>query len=86
MQSETPPDYPQLITHLETRLSVIADTELRKVNPELQLQQLQEVSEQINQWHTDHQSSIPAQLNHFLTNASLVKALEYLKSGSQKCK
>ena len=79
-------EYQVIITHLEQRLAIIANTELRDSAPDLQLKQLQDVSENISTWHEQHKKNIPAQLDHFLTNASLVKALEYLKSGAQKCK
>ncbi len=72
-------DYTTLEALLEQRLAVIADTELRETNPEKHLQQLQQVSEDIMRW-TDEAKGIPQQLNHFLKQSSLSKALDYLKS------
>lgn len=76
------PDYQQLGCDLQTRLDVIADTTLRDENPTEQLKQLQEVSERITAWHQQFRKDIPAQLNHFLQQQSLSKALDYLRSES----
>lgn len=72
------PDYTLLATLLQARLDTIANTQLRDTNPELQLKQLQEVSESIQNWHKQNRSEIPAQLRHFLTQSSLSKALDYI--------
>lgn len=72
------PDYSLLKSLLQKRLTTIADTELRDTDPALQLTQLQEVSESIQQWHSQNRDNIPSQLNHFLQQSSLSKALEYL--------
>lgn len=74
------PDYIALQTALSTRLEVISNTDLRDSDPELQLKQLQEVSELIMAWHKENKGYIPSQLNHFLQQCSLSKALDYLQS------
>lgn len=74
------PDYQTLADALQTRLDTIANTELRDSNPEEQLRLLQEVSEQIFAWHIENRGNIPAQLNHFLQQQSLTKALDLLKT------
>ena len=71
-------DYKTLQSLLEKRLNVIADTKLRDSNPTEQLKQLQEVSEKIMAW-TDSTKGIPQQLNHFLKQSSLNKALDFIK-------
>ena len=43
-------DYQKLQSLLEKRLEVIADSDLREVNPNEQLLQLQSVSEDIMRW------------------------------------
>ena len=68
------PDYPLLQTLLRRRLDVIGNSELRENDPQLQLSQLQEVSEAIQSWHAENRSSIPSRLNHFLQQSSLSKA------------
>lgn len=72
--------YQQLASQLQQRLDIIGDAELRVNDPDGQLRQLQEVSESIVAWHKENRGQIPAQLNHFLQQSSLSKALDYLKS------
>jgi len=80
-------NYEDLAALLKRRLDVIADHELRESNPAEQLRQLKEVSEGITAWHREHRDEISSQLSHFLTNASLVKALQYLESEERvKCR
>jgi len=74
------PDYANLQSLLTKRLEIIADTELRDKDPEQQLLQLQTTSESITQWHQDNRGNIPSQLNHFLQQSSLSKALDFLNS------
>jgi len=74
------PDYPTLRELLQLRLKIIADTDMRENQPEKQLQQLQDTSEKITAWQVENRSEIPAQLNHFLKQSSLTKALEYIES------
>lgn len=71
-------DYPKLQTLLELRLKVISDSDLRENNPEEQLYQLQNVSEDIMRW-ADETKGIPQQLNHYLKQSSLNKALDFVK-------
>ncbi len=72
-------DYTTLKTLLERRLEVIADTKLRDKDPDEQLRQLQTVSEDITRW-ANETKGIPQQLNHFLKQSSLNKALEYIQA------
>lgn len=72
------PDYNSLRELLQRRIAIISDTALRDRDPAEQLKQLQHASEAITQWHADHRGDIPAQLNHFLKQSSLSKALEYI--------
>ena len=71
-------DYSKLQALLELRLKVIADSNLRENNPEEQLRQLQNVSEDITHC-TNEAKGIPQQLNHFLKQSSLNKALDFVK-------
>ena len=71
-------DYIKLKNLLEKRLAVIADTQLRDTDPEEQLRQLQNVSEDITRW-SNETKGIPQQLNHFLKQSSLGKALEFIQ-------
>lgn len=74
------PDYKALAHDLQLRLDVISNTDLRDSNPEEQLSQLQAVSERIMAWHKENKGNIPSQLNHFLQQCSLSKALDYLQT------
>jgi len=73
------PDYQPIKSLLELRLRVISNTQLRDSDPEEQLRQLQSVSEDITQW-ADETKRIPQQLNHFLKQSSLNKALEFIQA------
>ncbi len=73
------PDYQALRALLEKRLEIIANSELRDSDPAEQLRQLQQVSEAITAW-TNETKGIPQQLNHYLKQSSLSKALEFIKS------
>lgn len=64
---------------LKRRLDVIADHQLRERDPAAQLDQLREVSEALAAEHARLRPLLPARLNHFLTQSSLSKALEYLE-------
>ncbi len=72
-------DYKSLQALLEKRLQIIANTDLRDANPDEQLQQLIQVSQKITQW-TEKNKGIPQQLNHFLKQSSLNKALDFIKT------
>ncbi len=71
-------DYTKLKALLEKRLEIISNTELRDSDPDEQLRQLQSVSEDITQW-ANGTKGIPQQLNHFLKQSSLSKALEFIQ-------
>ncbi|MCB1209634.1 MAG: hypothetical protein KDK97_09925 [Verrucomicrobiales bacterium] len=78
--SRLPAESAQTLKQLLTqRLNVIGDHALRESNPQEQLRQLQSVSEQLQQFHTEHRAMLPQRLNHFLTQASYQKALEWLE-------
>ncbi|MEM1442347.1 MAG: hypothetical protein AAGF67_08395 [Verrucomicrobiota bacterium] len=72
-------DMQLLIELLERRLEVIADSELRENDPEKQLALLQEVSENISDFHARHKADMSARLNHFLGNSSFDKALAWAR-------
>ena len=65
---------------LRERLCIISDGALRKKNPEAHLKALQKVSEAIVKRHEELKPELPARLNHFLTQCSFQKALEYLEA------
>ena len=64
------------------RLAIIGDRSIREHAPEQQLRLLAEVSDQISLWHTAHREKLPPRLNHFLTQASFNKALDWIKSAT----
>lgn len=69
----------QLRSLLQRRLDIIADQDLRSRAPEEQLRALQAISHDLQSWHHQHRMILPARLNHFMTQASFSKALEYLE-------
>ncbi|WP_018968940.1 hypothetical protein [Rubritalea marina] len=71
--------YQDLAKLLQQRLDVIGDEKLRTESPEEQLKQLQQVSEAIDTWKAQHLKSCPKQLQHYLVQYSLVKALDFLR-------
>ena len=73
------PEFKELEILLEKRIATISDTQMRDENPDEQLRLLGELSGKITEWHSENKSRIPAQLNHFLKQSSLSKALDYLK-------
>lgn len=75
------PAYEPLRQLLHRRLEVIADRDLRERDPALQLRMLQEVSEAIAAEHARLRPHLPSRLNHYLSQASLQKALDWLESG-----
>jgi len=79
-----PADFVLLRRHLERRLEIIADHGWRDTEPAAQLAALAEVSAAIEAWHEQNRSEIPARLHHFLAQASLAKALEWLENGPQE--
>ena len=65
---------------LRRRLEVIADHEWRDRDPAAHLEGLREVSEALAAEHVRLRPLLPSRLNHFLTQSSLSKALEYLET------
>ncbi len=72
-------DWLTLQVLLEARLNVIADHEWRGRDPEAHWQRLREVSEAIMAEHEKRRGEMPPRLNHFLTQASYQKALDWLR-------
>ena len=75
--------HPDLATLLKRRLEVIADHSWRDRDAEGHFEALKEVSESIMHWHSSHQGSLPARLEHFLSGCSYDKALRFLESDGQ---
>jgi hypothetical protein len=73
-------DLETLLDLLRRRLVVIGDRDLRENDPDLQLALLREVSEAITAFHGQHQADLPPRLRHFLENASLEKAREWIEA------
>lgn len=73
-------DLETLLDLLRRRLAVIGDRALRESDPERQLALLRGVSEAITAFQDQHQSSLPPRLRHFLENASLEKAREWIEA------
>jgi hypothetical protein len=69
-----------LRTLLQRRLDLIADHAFRDRDAAAHLEALKAVSEEISAEHQTHRAQLPPRLNHFLTQASFSKALEYLDS------
>lgn len=67
----------QLLQH---RIDLIADHAFRDRDAAAHLEALKKVSEAISAEHQRLRPTLPARLNHFLTQASFSKALEYLDS------
>lgn len=66
---------------LQHRLDLIADHAFRDRDPAAHLEALKTVSEQISAEHTAQRANLPPKLNHYLTQASFSKALEFLQAG-----
>lgn len=73
-------DFAPLRTLLQRRLDLIADHAFRDRDAAAHLEALKNVSEEIMAEHARLRPQLPARLNHFLTQASFSKALEYLDS------
>lgn len=73
-----PADFSHLRHLLQRRLDLIADHEFRDRDAGAHLAALQKVSEELAAEHEKRRSDLPPRLNHFLTQASFSKALEYL--------
>lgn len=78
--SEPANDLRELQTLLEQRLAIIGDTALRDSDPEAQLSQLQRVSEALVEKHGEMKAkgTVQARLDHFLSQCSYGKALEWI--------
>lgn len=74
------PDYASLRDLLRQRLATIADHAFRDRDPAAHLLELQRVSEALSAEHARLKPGLPARLNHFLTQSSLTKALEYIET------
>jgi hypothetical protein len=74
------PAFATLQTLLRQRLETIADHAFRDRDPAAHLAALQRVSEALTAEHSRLRPLLPAQLNHFLTQSSLSKALDYLEN------
>lgn len=73
------PRWLELKALLQERLTVIADHAWRDRDPAGHLQKLRRVSEAIMAEHARHRVMMPPRLNHYLTQASYQKALEWLQ-------
>ncbi len=74
------PDLAHLRSLLQRRIDLIADHEFRDRDAAAHLEALKTVSEEIMAEHERLRAQLPPRLNHFLTQASFSKALEYLDS------
>lgn len=77
-------DLSTLRTLLQQRLDVIADHAFRDRDAAGHLAALKDVSERLTAEHERLRSELPARLNHFLSQSSLSKALEYIDGLSQE--
>lgn len=77
------PEFAILHTLLRQRLEIIADHVFRDRDPAAHLAELQRVSEALMAEHQRLKPLLPARLNHFLTQSSLTKALDYLEGRSE---
>lgn len=75
-------DLAPLRTLLQRRLDLIADHAFRDRDAAAHLEALKNVSEEIMATHQLLRAELPPRLNHFLTQASFSKALEYLDSSA----
>lgn len=73
-------DYEELRGLLRRRIELIADHSFRERDAAAHLEALKQVSEGIMEEHQRLRTQLPPRLNHFLTQASFSKALEYLDS------
>lgn len=77
---DQPEEWQELDTLLEERLAVIADHAWRDRDAAGHLEQLKNVSERLQQEHQRLRGQLPARLNHYLTQASFSKALEWIRT------
>ena len=76
-------DLSTLRTLLQQRLDVIADHAFRDRDAAGHLAALKDVSERLMAEHERLRGELPARLNHFLSQSSLSKALEYIEGLSE---
>jgi len=79
--SEPAPDLQDLVTLLRRRVEVIADHAWRDRDAEAHLEALKSVSLEIMAIHQSLAGTLPARLDHFLTQCSFEKALAYIEDG-----
>jgi hypothetical protein len=72
--------YIELASVLQERLEVISDKDLRTRMPDVQLEKLRLLSEQIDQLKQNLPADADPMLKHFLDRMSLGKALELIRS------
>lgn len=73
-------DFAPLRILLQRRIDLIADHAFRDRDAAAHLEALKNVSEEIMAERQKLRPQLPPRLNHFLTQASFSKALEYLDS------
>lgn len=73
------PEFNTLHQLLQKRLAVIADHAFRDRDPAAHLEVLKQVSEDLMAEHQSLKPILPSRLNHFLTQSSLTKALDFLE-------
>ena len=76
------PQLSELRDLLNHRLTVIGDKKMRDERPAEHLDELRKASEAITTWHQTHRAEVPARLNHYLTQSSFQKALEWIDEGA----
>lgn len=65
---------------LRRRIEIIADHTWRDADPAAHLEALKAVSLQIGARHASVAAQLPARLNHFFTQCSFDKALEFIET------
>lgn len=82
-ETGTNADLDALAALLRERLAVIGDHAWRDRDPAGQLEKLEAVSLAIGELHGRLRGRIPARLDHFLTQCSYGKALEWVDSSAR---
>ncbi|MBK8091368.1 MAG: hypothetical protein IPK32_05080 [Verrucomicrobiaceae bacterium] len=67
---------------LQQRLDLIADHAFRDRDAAAHLAALGQVSQEITAEHAARRAELPPRLNHYLTQASFSKALEFIQQGA----
>jgi hypothetical protein len=76
------PAYSPMLTLLQRRRNIIADHGWRDRDAAAHLSALQEVSESITAEHLRlRPTGLPPRLNHYLTQCSYQKAMDWIESG-----